>query len=76
MALRPFIAIPDTLRQWTEWCRLQHPTYTVAQLPTNARRGDRAQVSDASGPTFLAAPVGGGAVVAPIFYNGAAWIVG
>jgi hypothetical protein len=53
--------------------RLQ--SYTVATLPA-AVAGDVAMVTNALLPVFLAAPVGGGAVVTPVFYNGAAWIVG
>lgn len=47
--------------------------YTVATLPAGVR-GDVAYVTDALGPTFLVAVVGGGAVVAPVFYNGANWV--
>lgn len=49
--------------------------YTVATLPTGTQ-GDVAFVTDASGPTFLATVVGGGAVVTKVFYNGSNWIVG
>lgn len=49
--------------------------YTVATLPTGTI-GMRALVTDASGPTFLAAPVGGGAVRCPVFYTGSVWRVG
>lgn len=49
--------------------------FTVATLPAGTQ-GDRAHVTDANGPVFLAAVVGGGAVVCPVFYNGAAWVVG
>jgi hypothetical protein len=51
------------------------PSYSVAGLPAGVT-GDRAIVTDASGPTFLAAAVGGGAVVCPVFHNGTTWIVG
>jgi hypothetical protein len=47
--------------------------YTVATLPAGTV-GDTAYVTDALTPTFLVAAVGGGAVVSPVFYNGAAWI--
>jgi hypothetical protein len=47
--------------------------YTVATLPAGTQ-GDRAFVTDALAPAFLVAVVGGGAVVAPVFYNGAAWV--
>ena len=47
--------------------------YTVATLPAGVQ-GMRAYVTDALAPAFLVALVGGGAVVTPSFYNGAAWI--
>ncbi len=47
--------------------------YTVATLPAGAQ-GDRAHVTDALAPAFLTAVVGGGAVVAPVFHNGANWV--
>jgi hypothetical protein len=51
------------------------PAYPVAGLPAGVQ-GDRALVTDATAPTFLAAPTGGGAVVCPVFHNGTAWTVG
>jgi hypothetical protein len=50
--------------------------YTVATLPVAGTQGRRAWVTDALAPVFLAAPVGAGAVVCPVFDNGAAWVVG
>lgn len=52
--------------------------FTVATLPTcNAgAAGTRAYVTDATAPTYLGALVGGGAVVAPVFCNGTAWVSG
>ena len=50
-------------------------SYTVATLPAGIQ-GDQAIATDALAPAFLVAVAGGGAVVAPVFYNGAAWIVG
>lgn len=47
--------------------------YTVATLPAGVQ-GDTAFATDALAPTFLATVVGGGAVVTPVFYNGAAWV--
>ena len=47
--------------------------YTVATLPAGTQ-GDTAFVTDALAPTFLAAVVGGGAVVTPVFYNGTVWV--
>jgi hypothetical protein len=49
--------------------------YTVAALPAGTV-GDSAYVTDALGPTFLVAVVGGGAIVTPVFYNGANWVAG
>lgn len=50
---------------------------TVAALPTcNAgTRGTILYVTNALTPVALATVVGGGAVVVPVFCNGAAWIV-
>jgi hypothetical protein len=50
--------------------------YTVATLPTAGTQGRRAWVTNALTPAFGAAPVGGGAVVIPVFDNGTIWIVG
>lgn len=47
--------------------------FTVATLPAGTV-GDTAYVTDADSPTYLSAPVGGGAVVAPCFHNGAGWV--
>lgn len=49
--------------------------YTVATLPAGVL-GYHTIVTDALGPAYGAAVVGGGAVVTPVYYNGAAWIVG
>jgi hypothetical protein len=54
----------------------QSQGYTVATLPTAGVAGRRAHVTDALAPTFLAALVGGGVVVCPVFDNGTAWVVG
>ena len=50
--------------------------YTVATLPAAGTQGRRSWVTNALAPTFGAVPVGGGAVVIPVFDNGTAWIVG
>ena len=50
--------------------------YTVAGLPAAGTQGRRAWVTNALAPMFLAAPVGGGTVVCPVFDNGTAWVVG
>lgn len=52
---------------------LRLKNYTVATLPAGTQ-GDTAFVTDALAPTFLAIVVGGGAVVAPVFYNGTNWV--
>jgi hypothetical protein len=49
--------------------------FTVATLPAGFQ-GQRAFVTDALAPAFGAALVGGGAVVIPAFFDGAAWIAG
>lgn len=47
--------------------------YTVATLPAGTQ-GDTAFVTDALAPAFLTTVVGGGAVVAPVFYDGTNWV--
>lgn len=47
--------------------------YTVAGLPAGTQ-GDTAFCTDLLAPTYLAAAVGGGAIVGPVFYNGTAWV--
>ena len=47
--------------------------YTVATLPAGTV-GMTAYVTDALGPTFLVAIVGGGAVKCPVFYDGTNWV--
>lgn len=47
--------------------------YTVATLPAGVQ-GYVAYCTDLLAPGFLVAAVGGGAVVGPVFYNGAAWV--
>ena len=51
---------------------------TVATLPSavTSGAGARAFVSDAATPVFGSAVVGGGAVVVPVYSNGAVWVVG
>lgn len=48
--------------------------YTVATLPTAGVAGRIAYVTDATSPTYLGALTGGGAVTAPVFDNGTAWV--
>lgn len=47
--------------------------YTVATLPAGTQ-GDTAFCTDLLAPGFLVVAVGGGAVVGPVFFNGAAWV--
>ncbi len=47
--------------------------YTVATLPAGVV-GDLAYATDLLLPAFLAAAVGGGAVVGPVFFNGGVWV--
>lgn len=54
---------------------LRLKTYTVATLPAGTE-GDTAYVTDATAPTYLGVLTGGGAVKAPCFYNGSAWVSG
>jgi len=59
--------------------RVRTEGYTVAQLAAlTPVIGDRAYVTNlAAAPAYLAAVgAGGGAIVAPVFYNGAAWVTG
>lgn len=49
------------------------PGYTVATLPAGTT-GMTAYVTDATTPTFMGVVVGGGAVVAKVFFNGVNWI--
>lgn len=53
-----------------------YPPCTVAALPTNALKGARGVVIDATSPTFLGSLTGGGTVVCPVVYNGNAWVAG
>lgn len=49
--------------------------FTVATLPAGTI-GDTAYVTDAAAPVWGAAVAGGGAVMVPVYYTGAAWFVG
>ena len=54
------------------------PVYLVADLPSAAEAGvgARSFVTDATGPTFEATVVGGGAVKVPVYSDGTNWKVG
>jgi hypothetical protein len=52
---------------------IQTKGYTVGTLPAGTV-GQIAHATDLLTPAFLTAAVGGGAVVGPVFYNGAAWV--
>ena len=54
---------------------ISQKVFTVATLPTpNPTSTAYSTVSDATSPTYLSPVVGGGSVVCPVFYNGAAWV--
>lgn len=48
----------------------------LAQLPNAFSTGVRLTVTDATAPVFGQPVVGGGAVVTPVYWDGAAWMVG
>jgi hypothetical protein len=54
------------------------PTYLEADLPSaaDAGVGARSFVTNATGPTFGATVVGGGAVKVPVYSDGTNWKVG
>jgi hypothetical protein len=54
------------------------PVYVVANLPSavDSGVGARSFVTDATGPTFGATVVGGGAVKVPVYSDGTNWKVG
>jgi hypothetical protein len=54
------------------------PVYLVADLPSAAESGvgARSFVTNATGPTFGATVVGGGAVKVPVYSDGTNWKVG
>lgn len=54
--------------------KLNLKNYTVATLPTPIR-GDTCYVTDALAPVIGSAAVGGGAIVAMVWYNGTAWTI-
>lgn len=58
---------------WARHLRLA-TAFTVGTLPVAGVAGRMAYVTDATAPTYLGALVGGGAVVCPVFDNGAAWV--
>jgi hypothetical protein len=51
-------------------------SFLVAGLPAAPPALTRAFVTDALGPVFAAAVVGGGAVLAPVYFDGAVWLCG
>lgn len=51
-------------------------SYTVATLPTGARAGDAAYVTDATATTFASTVAGGGANKVPVTFDGTNWKVG
>lgn len=70
--LGQFLASADTF-----FAPIQFPSYTVSGLPTGVQYA-RVFVTDqlTSCPAIGAALTGGGSVVCPAYYNGAAWVGG
>lgn len=69
-------SVSCTVVQGTRSPMVGTKSYTVATLPTNRQRGDRAFVTDASVITFGSNVAGGGASWMPVVFNGNNWIVG
>lgn len=63
---------PSVYSAIPRWRKLQR--YTVATLPASAPIGTELMVTDATSPTYLGNLTGGGAVSAPVVYNGTAWV--
>ncbi len=81
----PFITANSDGSEWrrrvaslVNWIAARTPSepVAVADLPADPIDGQRAMVSDASAPVFLATVAGGGLIVCPVFWNGSAWKVG
>lgn len=70
-ATNNFAAFFNGVASFNSTVRLKN--YTVATLPAGVQ-GDLAYVTDALTPAFLVTIVGGGATVAPVFYNGTNWV--
>lgn len=51
-------------------------TFAVAALPAAPPILSRAYVNNALAPVFAAAPVAGGAILTPVYFNGATWQCG
>lgn len=62
-------------KQWVQSEVIKTNGYTVATLPAGTI-GDRAYVTDATAPAFLATAVGGGSVFTPVTFDGTNWICG
>ena len=73
-----FNQLDNTLRQLQAASNIKLNVYTVSTLPSavTSGAGTLAFVSDASGPTFGSAVVGGGAVKVPVYSDGTNWKVG
>lgn len=71
-----YIGWASSTKLYYQYLKLQ--PLTVAGLPSAATAGvgARAFVTDASGPAFGVAVVGGGAVKAPVYSDGTTWLVG
>jgi hypothetical protein len=49
--------------------------YAVADLPTTLPKMTRAWVNDAAAtPTYRGTATGGGSILAPVWWNGSAWL--
>lgn len=49
---------------------------TVAELPKDAKAGDRNFVTDSLKNTFGYIVMGGGEIAVPVYFNGQSWMVG
>lgn len=70
LAITPALVTASTISAGTT---INTAGYTVGTLPAGVT-GARAYCTDLLLPTFLAVATGGGAVVGPVFYNGANWV--
>ena len=69
-------AITPTSVAASTWIKTTPKTVATLTAAATAGAGARDFVTDALGPVFGAAVVGGGAVKIPVYSDGAAWLVG
>jgi hypothetical protein len=50
--------------------------YHFADLPPSPKTGDRAIINDSGTVAYNGAAAGGGAIMAKVWWNGAAWVYG